>query len=208
MSNNEITETKESIHEFSENLRIIKELLFEVKTKTIYARWAFYVWGVLIMLGGIAHFLVDIYFSLEPMEYFVYIWVPIIIVAGLFELISFIQNIARHSLNILSPPIMKYFIGLILYLFIVIFPCLVFMKLEVYADIPVFLTLAAGGFYVLYAAATHITYLIPASVLTATSFILYFISLPTHILVLICSIVTGGAWIAGGFICYLIQKKE
>ncbi|MBN1700062.1 MAG: hypothetical protein JW881_21305 [Spirochaetales bacterium] len=208
MPDNGMLDNRKTIDEFSDNLKTIKELLFEVKIKTIYARWAFYVWGGLLIAGGIVHFLVERYASLAPMEYFYYIWVPVIILAGLFELISFIQNMTRHSLNILSPPLVKYYIGLVLFLFIAILPCLVFLKLEVYRDIPVFLTAAAGGFYILYALATHINYLVPAAILTASSFIFYFSGLPTHLLVLVCSICAGGGWIGGGFICYLLQKKD
>jgi hypothetical protein len=50
-------------------------------------------------------------------------------------------------------------------------------------------------------------YLFPASVLAAIPVVLFFFPLPTHILVLVCSLLVGAGWITGGIICYFLEKK-
>lgn len=201
-------ESPDTMANYSENVRIIKELLFDAKVRTMYARWAFFVWGALIILGGITHYTVQGFISLKPMEYFVFIWVPVLILAGLFEFISFIQNLAKQSLSILSRPVIKFFLSLVILCFMVIFTSIIFLQLKTYHYIPLFLTFAASGFFVVYAMATHITYLLPASILTAISVVLFFFPIPARILVLVCSMCAGGAWIAGGFVCYFLEKKD
>lgn len=208
MAENKTAEKPANLVNDLENLKVIKELLFDVKVRTMYAQWAFYVWGILIILGGVTHFLIEDFFTLKPMEYFVFIWVPVMTLTGLFELISFIQNMSKQSLNLLSRPIIKFFLSLILLCFMVIFTSIVFLQLKTYNYIPLFLTFAASCFFVIYAMATHINYLLPASILTAIPAVLFFFPIPTRILVLVCSLSIGIAWIAGGFICYFLEKED
>jgi hypothetical protein len=83
-----------------------------------------------------------------------------------------------------------------------------FLQLRTYRYVPLFLTFAASGFFVVYAMATHINYLFPAAVLSAIPAVLFFFPIPVRILVLICSISIGAAWISSGFICYFLEKKD
>ncbi|MBN2533178.1 MAG: hypothetical protein JXB88_09820 [Spirochaetales bacterium] len=204
MAENKTVEKSESM----ENLRIIKEYLFDAKIRTMYAQWAFFVWGVLVILGGLTHYIIAGLCNLKAIEYFVFIWMPVIVLAFLFELISFIQNMSKYSLTIFSRPVIKFFLGLSIISFTIIFTAILFLELNVYYYIPLFLTFGSSVFFVLYAMITHIYYLIPASILTAIPVILFFFPIPTRILILVCSLSNGIVWIAGGFLCYFLEKKD
>ena len=208
MSDSNKKKELKTIANCSDDLQTIKALLLEVKTKTIYERWAFFVWGVLIILGGITHFIFEGLYTLKTMDDFMFIWIPVMILAGLFELISFIQNLSKKSLSVFSRPIIKFFLGLIILSFMVIFTSIVLLQLNYYNYIPLFLTFAGSGFFILYAMATHINYFFPAAFLTALAVILFFFTIPTRVLVLICSLGVGIAWIAGGITCYFLEKKD
>ncbi|MBN2439920.1 MAG: hypothetical protein JXJ04_01185 [Spirochaetales bacterium] len=208
MSDNNVNEELKTIAACSENLQIIKDLLSEAKTKTIYAGWAFYVWGLITIIGGMVHFIVEGLYTLSAMQYFIYIWVPILILVGLFELISFIQNLARHALPIFSGPILKFYLSLFIFCPLIIFTTIVLVEHHSYHFIPLLFTFAASGFFALYALVTHLNYFIPGGFLSAISIFLYFLSLPTRTLVLVCCICVGIAWISSGVICYYLEKKE
>ena len=198
----------QDISRYSQDIKTIKELLLETKNYTIYERWAFYVWGGLLIVGGILHFTVEGFIQLKPMEYFFYIWVPILVLAGFLELVSFIRNLTKKALTLFSRPIIKFFLSLVLYTLIMVFVSNILLRHHYYTEIPVFIAFGIAGFLAMYSLATHINYLVPSYTLGTICIILYFTPLSTRVLTLLCGICGGLACISCGIICYYLEKRE
>ncbi len=198
----------QDLSKYLKDIETIKDLLFEAEKKPLYEHWAFYAWGGLIILGSLIHFFTERHFNLTVTELFLKVWLPVILVAGFLELISFIRNMSKHSLSLFSRSISKIYLSLIgscvAFCFIVIF----FINLDAVQYLPVVFLFACAVLYFIFAQMSAYTHLfIHGFLMILLAVILYLFNIDHYSLSLIIGLVIGFSLITAGFTSGIIEKK-
>jgi hypothetical protein len=196
-------ESKEKdIEKYLEDINTIKSLLIKADEKPLVEYWAFITWGIFIILGTIIHFIAEKYFSFTNVELTFEIWIPVMVVAGIFESIALVQNTNKESIPLVSRLSVKLFLAFILLstIFIILFNMLLKEGLEGY--IPEFLSFMVGAYFIIFATLSYTPIFLNASILIVYGTLLYFMDFQSDII----SLVTGGV-IAGNFIAAGIKLK-
>lgn len=188
----------QDISKYLNDINTIKSLLIKADEKPLIEYWAFITWGIFVILGTVIHFIVERYFNFTSVELIFEIWVPVIVIAGIFETIAWVQNTVKESIPLFSKLTIKLFGSCMLLsvVFIILFNFLLKEGLEGY--LPEFLSFTVGAFFIMFAAISYTPLFIFASILIIYGTVLYFIDFQSDIISLVTGIVIAGNFIAAG----------
>lgn len=199
----------QSMEKYLKDIETIKDLLADVDKRPLYEPWVFYVWGGLIALGSLIHFLVKKSYNLPIGEIFLKVWLPVILVMGFFEYLALIRNLASHSLSIFSGGIVKLLMSMIGSSAALIFIVLLFLKLDAIEYLPIVFLLAGAIIYFILAQRSAYVYLFAHGFLMVLLAILfYLLKIEHHTLSLIVGCVFALSLIIAGFNAGRMKKKE
>ncbi len=199
----------QNLEKYLNDIKTIKDLLAEVDKRPLYEPWVFYAWGGLVAIGSLIHFLVESRFHLPIGEIFLKVWLPIILLAGFFEVFALIKNLARHSLSLFSKGIVKLYISLTGVLAALIFIVLLFIELDAIQDLPVVFLLVGAILYFVWAQQSAYVYLFAHGFLmVVVAIVLYLFKIEHHALSLIVGCVFAISLIVAGFNAGRMEKKE
>ena len=199
----------QSMEKYLKDIKTIKDLLADVDKRPLYEPWVFYVWGGLIALGSLIHFLVKKNYNLPTGDIFLKVWLPVILVMGFFEFLALIRNLASHSLSILSRGIVKLLMSMIGSSAALIFIILLFIKLDAIEYLPIVILLAGAIIYFILAQRSAYVYLFAHGFLMVLLAILfYLLKIEHHTLSLTVGCVFALSLIIAGYNAGRMKKKE
>lgn len=197
----------QSMEKYLKDIETIKDLLADVDRRPLYEPWVFYVWGGLIALGSLIHFLIEKRYNLPIGDIFLKVWLPVILAMGFFEFLALIRNLASHSLSIFSRGIVKLYMSMIG--FALVFMVLLFLKLDAIEYVPIVFLLAGAIIYFILAQRSAYAYLIAHGFLMFLLAILfYLLKIEHHALSLIVGCLFAISLIIAGFCAGRMKNKE
>jgi hypothetical protein len=192
--------TGENQDRYMKDIATIKDILLKSEQKPIYEHWAFYAWGILVILGTLIHFIVQRRFEPTVRQLFLEIWLPVMLVAGFIELLTYIRIMSRQALNLFTRTVRRFYLSLtgsgIAF-------CLLVIMLNrggAVGTMPIAFLLAAALFYFLLAQVTYTHVYIHGYLFLVFAILMYIFDLSHEILV-------GFSMIAVG-ITIRIQEKS
>ncbi|MBA7523303.1 hypothetical protein ES705_15427 [subsurface metagenome] len=198
----------QSPEKYLKDIETIKDLLADVDKRPLYEPWIFYVWGGLVAIGTLIHYLVERSLNLPIGEIFLKIWLPVILTMAFFEFLAFIRNLARHSIPFFSRGIAKLYISMIGSGAALVFIVLLFMKLDAIEYLPIVILLAGAIIYFILAQRSAYVYLIAHGILMVLLAILFYLfNIEHHTLSLIVGCVFAFSLIIAGFNAGRMAKK-
>jgi hypothetical protein len=199
----------QSLEKYLKDIETIKDLLADVDKRPLYESWVFYVWGGLIAIGSLIHFLVEKSYNLPIGEIFLKIWLPVILAMAFFEFLALIRNLTKQSLSIFSRGIVKLYMSMIGSGVALVFIVLLFLELDAIEYLPIIFLLAGAIIYFILAQRTAYTYLIAHGVLMLLlAFVFYLLKIEHHALSLIVGCVFALSLAVAGFNAGRMKKKE
>jgi len=199
----------QSMEKYLKDIETIKDLLADVDKRPLYEPWVFYVWGGLIALGSLIHFLVEKSYNLPIGDIFLKVWLPVILAMGFFEFLAFIRNLASHSLSIFSRGIVKLLMSMIGSSVALVFIVLLFLKLDAIEYLPIVFLLAGAIIYFILAQRSAYVYLSAHGLLMILlAILLYLLKIEHHTLSMIVGCVFALSLIIAGFNAGRMEKKE
>lgn len=97
---------------YLEDIRDIKKLLTANEEKPIVSPWAFYSWGLLILIGTGAHAAARSLLGLDYYSGLLLVWAPAVLIGAVLEGLAYFQVYRRRALVISNPRVMKTYLGL------------------------------------------------------------------------------------------------
>ena len=197
-----------NVGKYLKDIETIKSLLIEADEKPLIEYWAFITWGIFIIIGSIIEFIARKYFNFSIKEIIFEIWVPVIVIAGIFETIAWVRKTAKESIPLISKLSIKLFSGctLIIVVFIILFNLLIKAGLAGY--LPVFVSFMIGSFFIIFGVLTYTPILFYASFLIIYGTVIYFMNIQNEIMALITGIVIAGTFIIAGITTKIDQREK
>ena len=199
----------QGLEKYLKDIETIKDLLADVDKRPLYEPWVFYVWGVLVAIGSLIHFLVEKSYDLPIGDIFLKVWLPVILAMAFFEFLAFIRNLASHSLSIFSGGIVKLLMSMIGSSVALVFIVLLFLKLDAIEYLPIVFLLAGAIIYFILAQRSAYVYLFAHGFLMVLLAILfYLLKIEHHTLSLMVGCVFSISLVVAGFNAGRMKKKE
>jgi len=196
----------ESQERYVRDIATIKDILLKSEQKPIYEHWAFYAWGVLVILGTAIHYLVQKRFEPTVRQLFLEIWLPVLLIGGFIELVTYIRTMSRQALNLFTRTVRRFYLSL---LGSGVAFCLLVVMLNrggAAGYMPLAFLLGAALFYFLLAQVTYTHVYIHGYLFLVFAILLYIFDLSHEILVPVVGLLVGFSMIAVG-ITIRVQEK-
>ena len=199
----------QNLEKYLKDIATIKDLLADVEKRPLYEPWIFYVWGGLVAIGTLAHFLVGRQFNLPMGEIFLKIWLPVILAMGFFEFLAFIRNSARHAIPFFSRGNAQLYMSMIGSVTALVFIVLLFIKLDALEYLLVVFLLAGAISYFILAQRSAYVYLFDHGFLMVLLAILFYLfNIEHYTLSLVVGCVFAISLIIAGFNAGRMEQKE
>jgi hypothetical protein len=198
--------TEEDQEKYIRDIATIKDILLKSERKPIYEHWAFYAWGILVILGTLVHFLVQRRFQPTVRQLFLEIWLPVLLIAGFIELVTYIRVMSRQALNLFTRTVRRFYLSLV---GSAVAFCVLLIMLNrggAVGYMPIAFLLGAAVFYFLLAQVTYTHVYIHGYLFLVFAILLYLFGLTHEILVPIVGLLVGISLIAVG-ITIRVQEK-
>jgi hypothetical protein len=78
---------------YAEDLATIRRMVAEREDLPLLEYWAFVVWGVLILLGTLVHWIAHTQAAMEPYRLALTLWIPIVALGAIQELVAFVRRL-------------------------------------------------------------------------------------------------------------------
>ncbi len=193
---------------YLKDIETIKDLLFKAEQKPIYEYWAFYAWGILVILGSAIHFFVQRRFEPTVRQLFLEIWLPVILIAAFVELVTYIRTMSRQALSLFTRTLRRF--ALSLSGSAVAFCLLLVMLSRTGASgyMPIALLLGAAVFYFLLAQVTYTHVYLHGYLFLAIAILLYLFRVEHEALVLAVGFLVGFSLITVGITIRIKEKAS
>jgi hypothetical protein len=190
-----------------DDLRTIKETLLRAEKKHLVEPYSYCIWGVVSILGGIAHFIIQQTVAHPAFNYFLFVWIPVLAVGGFFEAVGFIRRMGREALPLTSKTAVWLFIafGGVCAAFAVI--AVIFVRLHAEESLPVLVNLFVGISFIGYALLSCPPLFIQAYFVLLAGIILFIFQIPSPYSVLASSLSIGAAFLWAGWAAWRKDKK-
>lgn len=103
---------EQNIDRYARDLATIKSLLMEVEKRPFLEFWAFFTWAGLILTGTLLHYWLRISYKLPEPDIFIYVWLPLCIVASFLETVAWLRRMQKESMPLMNSTAIKLFIGM------------------------------------------------------------------------------------------------
>jgi hypothetical protein len=197
----------ENPDKYIRDIATIKDILLKTEQKPIYEHWAFCAWGILIIIGSAVHFFVQRRFEPTVRQLFLEIWLPVMLIAGFIELVTYVRTMSRHALTLFTRTVRRFYLSV--FGSAVAF-CLLLIMLNrggALGYMPIALLLGAAVFYFLLAQVTYTHVYIHGYLFLVFAILLFLFGLTHEILVPIVGLLVGFSMIGVG-ITIRIQEKS
>ncbi len=193
--------------EYIEDLKTIKDLLIEVEEKPIVESWAFFTWGLCIVLGSIIHYITEVYLGFKVLDLALKVWLPVLLVGGFFESIAYVKRMTKESIPLLSRTMKKFVFtfSILLLSFGVILGILI--KLNAAFYIPTLISLFLGVCFASYAYVCATWMYFPAFFLVLLGIMLFIFDVHSPVMSLVVGGAIAAAFLWGGFVSLKQEKK-
>jgi hypothetical protein len=196
------------LERYLEDITIIKDTLLESEKRYIWEPWSFCVWGGLIIIASLIHFLVERRAGSSSLVLFLEIWLPLILVSGFIELITLLRSLRRQSLTIFTRSIVRLYLSLLGSLAALTVLLLLFYRLGALQFIPLVYLPATAVIYFLLAQSGYTRLYVHAYLLVLLAVLLVVFPVERHLLVLLVGACIGCSIIVAGIMDRLGQKKQ
>ena len=200
--------TEENTDRYIRDIATIKDILLKSEQKPIYEHWAFYAWGLLVIIGAVVHFFVQKRFEPSVRRLFLEIWLPVLLIAGFIELVTYIRTMSRLALNLFTRTVRRFYLSL---LGSGVAFCLLIVMLNrggAVGFMPIAFLLGAAVFYFLLAQVTYTHVYIHGYLFLVIAILLYIFDLRHEILVPIVGLLVGFSMIAVGMTIRIREKAK
>jgi len=198
----------QNLEKYLKDIATIKDLLTDVEKRPLYESWVFYVWGGLVAIGSLIHFLVEKRFNLTVGEIFLKVWLPVILAMGFFEFLALVRNLARHSIPFFSRGMTKLYMSMTGSVAALVFIVLLFIELDAIEYLPIVFLLAGAIIYFILAQRSAYVYLFAHGFLMVLLAILFYLfNIEHHTLSLMVGCVFAISLIIAGFNAGRTEKK-
>ena len=198
---------EENQERYIRDIATIKDILLKSEQKPIYEHWAFYAWGILVILGSVIHFIVQRRFEPTVRQLFLEIWLPVLLIGGFIELVTYIRTMSRQALNLFTRTIRRFYLSLggsgVAF-------CLLVIMLNrggAVGYMPIAFLLGAAIFYFFLAQITYTHVYIHGYLFLLFAILLYIFDLSHEVLVPIVGVLVGVSMIAVG-VTIRVQEKS
>ncbi|MBN1524268.1 MAG: hypothetical protein JW904_07300 [Spirochaetales bacterium] len=181
-----------------QDLQVIKDMLQKVEERHLVESWSYFIWGAVIIIGGMIHFFTEYYFSFKDYDLALKVWLPVLCIGGLFEALGFIRKAAKESIPIFTKSF-RYLFAAFIGIFI-IFAILVITLLQLNAGhlVPVFINFFVALCFFGYALSAYPPLMFQAFVIIIAGIMLFVFNIPIPYSVLVTGAVIGGSFIWTG----------
>ncbi len=197
----------ENKREYLEDLKTIKDLLIDVEEKPLVESWAFFTWGLCIVLGSVIHYITEVYFAFSAFDLGLKVWLPVVLVGGFFESIAYVKRMTKESIPLFSRTMKKSILTftVLLVSFGVIAAMLIQLNAAYY--IPFLITIFTGVCFASYAYVSATWMYFPAFFLILVAILLFIFKFHTSYSILVVGGTNGIAFIWGGILSRKREKK-
>ncbi|GEM_PF-914949 len=190
------------------DIATIKDILLKSEQKPIYEHWAFYAWGLLVIIGTVIHFFMQRRFAPSLRQLFLEIWLPVLLIAGFIELVTYIRIMSRQALNLFTRTVRRFYLSL---LGSGVAFCLLMIMLNragAVGYMPIGFLLGAAVFYFLLAQVTYTHVYVHGYLFLIFAILLYLFDLTHEILVPTVGLLVGLSMIAVGITIRIREKAK
>jgi hypothetical protein len=200
-------ENEPDLEKYLEDIATIKDMLFRADNKPIYETWSFYVWGSVIALASVIHYLVERTLGLNLERLFLEIWLPAILLLGLTEVISLTRNMSKQALPLFSRTLVRFYLSLIGCFSVLILLLLLLIRLEAVDYLPLVFLLTGSVFYFVFAQTTYTHMYIHGYLFIVLAVVLYLFHVPHQLLVPVVGCTVGASQVIVGITTACAAKK-
>jgi len=198
----------QNIDKYADDLATIKSLLMDVDKRPFLEYWAFFTWGALILIGTLIHFWLRITMDLPEPKLFLYVWVPVFIIAASLETLAWLKRMTKESMSLLNQTTMKMFVAMggvmtAMGLFLVIV-----VEGTGYSYVPHVVVAMYGIFMLFFGQFSYNFYFGIGYLLVMSAVVLYVLPLPKDIAYLAAGIVLGLTFIVTGELTRRAEKED
>ncbi len=190
-----------------DDLRTIKETLLRAEKKHLVEPYSYCVWGIVSVLGGLAHFIIQQTIAHPSFNYFLFIWIPAFALGGFFETVGFIRRMAREALPLTSKTVIWLliaFLGVCAAFAVVV---ILFVRLHGEAYLPVVINLFVGISLIGYALLSCPPLFVQAYFVLLAGVVSFVFQIPAPYSVLVTSFSIGAAFLWAGWSAWRKDRK-
>ncbi len=115
-------------NKYAQDIKTIKDVLIKTEEKSIFETWVFFAYGIILILGAIANYLILTFLEVTISGIFFKLWIPLLIIMGLLEPIALIRKMSKESLPVFSKTVIKLYLGIFGLFAIAAFPIILLYK--------------------------------------------------------------------------------
>ena len=149
------------IEKYSEDISTIKGLLLQVDETPMVESWAFFIWGVMVLIGTVLHYFAATAWGLTLATIFTEIWLPAMLVAILVESLALLKKLGKRHIPVFSRTTVNMYLA-ITGMFMVF--CLIIIGIISRGNhslLPPFLLATLSIFFLVYAQNTYYNFMYP-----------------------------------------------
>ena len=189
---------------YLEDLRVIREMVREHEERPLLEWWAFLLWGLLVLGGTVGSWRLGSTSGLEPMQIFLYLWVPILILGAIGEIAALLRRFTKEETPLFTRRYLKLFGTSAL---IVVALLAIVVPLVRGGIAPGTILVVAAMPAIFYAYATFSSLFMEAGLLLIFGIFLEFLGLREQWLYLSVGIATGIIYTAMGFHSRSVERR-
>lgn len=89
--------TRRSLEDYLHDLETVRDLLTRHEEKSMIESWAFYIWGVLVILGTVVHALLSQRSTLDETAVLLSVWGPVVLLGGGGEMAAWLARVRSEK---------------------------------------------------------------------------------------------------------------
>jgi len=193
---------------YLEDLKTIKDLLVEVEENPLIEPWAFFTWGVLIIIGSILHVIIEYSFNLTGLKHIIFIWSPIIAIGGFFECMGFIRKMSKDCMSLFSRVSKKLWTSLVAITIVFAIIIGILLRTAGTAYLPLTMLLYISVCFLGFGLIAYSKMFIPAFFLILISILFFIFDFKVLMAVLVAGLLIGLSFIGIGIMVWRDEKRK
>jgi len=191
--------SEHDIAKYIDDIKIIKSMLMKVDETPMIENWAFFTWGVLMILGSFLHWVGWKFWNIDHDFLFIALWIPIFAVASVGETIAWIRRLSKNSMPLFNKSSINIFVSFGFFTIMMIFITHTIIKLNGIQYIPsLFLFFFAMGM-IFYGMISYSHLYVAAVVLGTSAIVINLFNINFGYKCILATVVTGVVFILAGF---------
>ncbi len=194
------------IEKYSEDISTIKGLLLQVDEAPMVESWAFFIWGVMVLVGTVLHYFAATAWKLSLAAIFTEIWLPAMLVAILVESLALLKKLGKRHIPVFARTTVNMYLAVTGMFIVFCFIIVGIISKGNHALLPSFLLTTLSLFFLVYAQNTYYNFMYPFGyALILAGITMYILGIPLLAGMMTTGILYGTACLVIGIIAY---RKE